>query len=350
MTKRFAIAVACGLLLAATACTNSSSDAQPSPTSPPAASESPTSPPTITVAFAGDVHFAGRTLDLLEDPDTAFGPIAEELSAADVAVVNLETAVTEGGTPEPKQFHFRAPPSAYQAVKAAGIDAVSLANNHTLDYGQDGLADTLRYAEEAGVPVFGAGEDAAAAYAPWITEVQGVRIAIVGLSQIRELSERWAAGDGKPGIAMAHDTERAAQAIREARQQADVVIAFLHWGQEGNECPTERMTTLAQALVDAGATAIIGSHSHLLLGDGWLQGTYVAYGLGNFLWWRDNAASNDTGVIRLTFTGSQLTDTEFVPAWISSTGQPVPVEGAEAERIRSKFAGLRDCTGLADGP
>ena len=96
------------------------------------------------------MHFAGRTLSLLADPATAFGPIARTLSAADLAMVNLETAVTRRGTPAPKQFHFRAPPSAVAAVRAAGVDVVSLANNHVLDYGQVGLADTLHAARVAG--------------------------------------------------------------------------------------------------------------------------------------------------------------------------------------------------------
>ncbi|MGH3712184.1 MAG: CapA family protein [Micromonosporaceae bacterium] len=333
-------------------CSGEQPAARPTPTrAAPSSPASPTPPPEITVAFAGDVHFAERTLRLLDDPDTAFGPISEQLSAADVSIVNLETAVTEGGTKEPKQFHFRAPPSAYQAIKAAGIDAVSLANNHALDYGQDGFADTMRHAEEAGVPVFGAGVDRRAAYAPWVTEVRGVKIAVVGLSQIRELSERWAATDDRAGIAMAHDVAAAAEAVRAARKQADVVLVYLHWGKEGDQCPTSRMTTLAKALADAGATAVIGTHAHLLLGDGWLGKTYVSYGLGNFLWWWNDAFSNDTGVLRLTLRGSALTDTEFVPALISrTTGQPLPAEGDEAVRLSKKYAALRDCTGLADGP
>jgi poly-gamma-glutamate synthesis protein (capsule biosynthesis protein) len=307
-----------------------------------------TQQPEATLAFAGDVHFAGRTLALLDDPEAAFGPISRVLTAADVAVVNLETAVTTGGTPEPKQFHFRAPARAYQAVRAAGIDVVSLANNHALDYGRDGLADTLRHAAQADMPVVGAGPDADAAYSPWVTEVDGIRIALLGLSQISELSERWRAGDGVAGIAMGHDRSRAARAVRDAKRQADVVIVFLHWGQEGNECPTNRMRRLAGTLARAGATAVIGTHAHLLQGGGWLGNTYVAYGLGNFLWWRDDAFSNDTGVLRLTLRGRTLVDTDFVPARISGTGQPIPAKGAQARRIISKFVGLRACTGLSE--
>ncbi len=349
MRKLLTTALVGALLIGAAACSGD----QPAPragssATPKPKPSSPAPPPDITLEFAGDVHFAGRTLKLLDEPDTAFGPIADTLSGADVTVANLETSVTERGTPEPKQFHFRAPASAYQAVKAAGIDVVSLANNHAMDYGRDGLDDTLHNASEAGVPVVGAGKDADAAYAPWVTTVKGVKIAVLGLSQISELSERWAAGDGRSGVAMGHDLRRAAQAVKDAKAKADVVIAFMHWGQEGNHCPTDRMKSLAKALADAGATAVIGTHAHLLLGDGWLGSTYVSYGLGNFLWWLDDAYSNDTGVVRLTLHGRTLTSTEFVPAHISATGQPLPAEGDEATRISDKFAGLHACTGLAD--
>lgn len=347
MSNRSAVTLVIALLLAGTGCSGTPSarwvDTPPNPTVAP-------TPPEVTLAFAGDVHFAGRTLSLLDDPDSAFGPIAETLSAADLAVVNLETAMTTGGTPEPKQFHFRAPPSGYRAVKAAGIDAVSLANNHALDYGQAGLADTLRHAAAAGVPVFGAGEDAAAAYAPWVRQVNGLRIAVLGLSQIRELSDRWRARDASPGIAMGHSLRRAAKAVRDAKRKADVVVVFPHWGQEGNECPTDRMTRLAKTLADAGATAVIGTHAHLLQGDGWLGNTYVAYGLGNFLWWRDDAFSNDTGVLEITLQGAKVERTAFIPARISGTGQPLPAQGDQAKRIADKFAGLRACTGLSDAP
>lgn len=303
-----------------------------------------------TVAFAGDTHFTRRTARLLAAPATAFGPIAATLSAADLAVLNLETAVTTRGTPEAKQFRFRAPASAYDAVKAAGVDAVSLANNHTMDYGRDGLLDTLDHADRHGVPVFGAGRDAREAYAPWIATAHGLRIAFVGLSQIRELADRWAAGSDHAGIAMAHDTDEAVAAVRAARQRADIVVVFVHWGQERSECPVDRQRDLARHLADAGATAIVGAHAHTLMGAGWLGRTYVAYGLGNFLWSSDSEPANDTGVLRLTFTGRAVTATEFLPARITSSGQPVLATGRTAERISDRFDDLRGCAGLAAKP
>jgi poly-gamma-glutamate synthesis protein (capsule biosynthesis protein) len=306
----------------------------------------------ITLAFGGDVHFAERTLKLLDDPATAFGPVTQVLSAADVAMVNLETAVTDRGTPEPKEFHFRAPATAYDAVKAAGVDVVTLANNHALDYGRVGLTDTLNAAKAAGMPTVGAGENAAQAYAPWITTVKGVRIAFLGFNQVTELATSWAALDNRSGLAMAWpDMDRAVAAVRAAKKQADVVVVDMHWGQEYNQCPIADQKTLAKKLSDAGASVIIGSHVHVLQGDGWLGPTFVAYGMSNFVWWLNDAQSNDTGVMWVTLTGTKVTKTEFIPAYINrTTGQPDPVSGSEATRISKEYAQLRGCTGLADHP
>jgi poly-gamma-glutamate capsule biosynthesis protein CapA/YwtB (metallophosphatase superfamily) len=317
---------------------------------PAASSPSPSAAPDrdITLAFAGDVHFMDRTASLLTDPATALGPISSVFESADVAMVNLETAVTERGTPEPKQFHFRAPASAFDAVHAAGIDVVTIANNHSLDYGQVGLGDTLDNARRAGVPAIGAGRNATEAYAPWVTAVRGTRIAFVAVSQIHELEYSWAAKDDRPGVAMAVDVARASAAVRAAKAQADVVIVYVHWGVEGNSCPTAEMKNFAAQMSAAGAAVVLGTHAHLLLGQGHLGRTYVDYGLGNFLWWRDDAFSNDTGVLRLTLHDGVVSRSELVPASISrTTGQPLPVSGAEADRIVEKFDDLHGCTGLA---
>ena len=117
----------------------------------------------ITLAFAGDVHFTGRTARLLNDPATAFGPVSAVLRGADFTAVNLETAVTSRGTPQPKTYHFRTGPAAFTALRDAGVDLVTMANNHVLDYGQAGLADTLAAARAARFPYVGIGTDAAAA-------------------------------------------------------------------------------------------------------------------------------------------------------------------------------------------
>ncbi|HEX6968715.1 MAG TPA: CapA family protein [Micromonosporaceae bacterium] len=315
------------------------------PSNPP----SPSEPPELRLVFAGDVHFTGRTLPLLRDPQTAFGDIAATLADGDLTILNLETAVTERGTPQPKRYHFRAPATAYDALRAAGVDAVSLANNHTLDYGQVGLLDTLDSARAADFPVFGAGRDADEAYAPWLATVHGVRIAVLGMSQVHDLAERWKATPTRPGIAMAFDTERAAAAVRAARGQADLVVVFMHWGIEGNPCPSGEMKAFAALLADAGADIVVGTHAHLLLGDGWLGRMYVHYGLGNFLWY-GSSRSTDSGVLRLTVRGREAVHVDFLPATVSGTGQPVLVGGRVKEAIQDRLERARRCAGLSPSP
>lgn len=348
---RFLAALAATLTLAACGTAPSLPAGAPAGSASVATSRAQAGPAEITLAFAGDVHFADRTAGLLGNPATAFGSISSALSGADLAMVNLETAVTTRGTPEPKEFHFRAPASAYDAVKAAGIDVVSIANNHALDYGRVGLADTVEAARAAGVPAVGAGVNAAAAYAPWITDIRGTRIAFLAFSQVSELWSTWKATDTQAGIAMTRDVSRVIAAVQAARQQADVVVVYVHWGLEGDSCPPAEARAFAGAMAKAGANIVVGTHAHLLLGDGWIDKTFVQYGLGNFLWWRDDAYSNDTGVLRVTLHGSAIVETGLVPALISRrTGQPQLADGEAMARISHEYANLHACTGLAATP
>jgi poly-gamma-glutamate synthesis protein (capsule biosynthesis protein) len=302
----------------------------------------------VTLAFGGDVHFADRTSALLDRPETAFGAISALLSKADLAFVNLETAVTGRGEPEPKEFHFRAPPQAFTAVKAAGVDVVSLANNHALDYGRIGLADTLEAASREGMPALGAGL-AAQAYRPWVREVAGVKVAVVALNHVNELWQEWSATDDVPGLAMLRDEPRALAAVREARQAADVVVVWTHWGPEYQECPNAELRRLAADLIGAGADLIVGGHQHLLLGAGWQGKAYIAYGMGNFLWWRNDSASNNTGVLWVTIRDRNLHRAELIPAYIDRvTGQPGVADDEIARRIRDDQIRLRECAGLAE--
>jgi len=317
---------------------------------PPPASPRPRVAAEITLAFAGDVHFEGRVDRRLADPATTLGPVAAVLSRADLAMVNLETSITERGTPEPKQFYFRAPPTAFAALRGAGVDVATMANNHGADFGRVGLEDSLAAVAQTRFPTVGIGKDAAAAYAPWYADVSGHRVAILAASQIRDRTlAAWTAGPDSPGIASAY-SRRLVAAVREARRRAEVVVVYVHWGIEGESCPSGDQRALAAALAAAGADAVVGTHAHLLLGGGWLGPTYVGYGLGNFLWWRDAAFSNDTGVLQLTFRGRRVVASTLVPALIDVRGVPVPSTGQAARRIRAKFDRLRGCTGLAAGP
>src|SRR5579863_6859860 len=309
--------------------------------------QSGTAAGSVTLAFAGDVHFTGRTAGLLSDPATAFGPIAAVLKSADFTAVNLETAVTSGGVPQPKAYHFRTVPAAFTALRDGGVDLVTMANNHVLDYGQAGLADTLAAARAARFPYVGIGTDAAAAWAPYVTTVKGMRIAIIGVSQVADLASSWVATASRPGEANAIDLSRTLAAVRAAKRLAPTVIVFMHWGTEGVTCPNPDQLSLARQLSAAGASIIIGAHAHVLQGSGWLGHTFVAYGMGNFLWYVHSAP---TGVLELTLHPHAPLTARFIPAVVSGTGQPVVEHGAAARQAIAYYDSLRACAQLAPQP
>ena len=257
--------------------------------------------------------------------------------------MNLETAVTSRGKPQPKTYHFRTTPVAFTALRDAGIDLATMANNHVLDFGQTGLANTLAAAKAARFPYVGIGADAAAAWAPYVTTINGVKIAVIGVSQVAELASSWVATRSRPGEANAINLPRTLAAVRAARKLAPVVVVFMHWGTEGQACPDPDQLSLAPRLAAAGASIIIGAHAHMLQGSGWLGHTFVAYGMGNFLWW-EHSYSTSTGVLELTLHPHAPLTARFIPAVVSRTGQPIALRGAPARRAAAHYASLRACT------
>ncbi|WP_395728765.1 CapA family protein [Nakamurella sp.] len=308
---------------------------------------------TITLAFAGDVNFAERTADrLAADPTTVFGAAAPGLAAADLTMINLETAIATGGQPEPKSFTFRAPPAALGALRDAGVDVASMANNHAADYGADGIAESLAAIRSSGFPVIGFGADHAAAAAPYRALVGGVPVTIFAASQVPDRTLNvWTATGGTPGIASANDPQLV-ENVRSAAQAGETVIVFLHWGTEYLSCPDGDQQRLADQLATAGATAVIGAHAHVLQGAGWrADGTYVAYGLSNYLWWRSfGNEQDDNGVLTLTIADRRVVHAEFAPAHLDDTGVPVPATGAVADRIDQQWERVRTCADLAAEP
>ena len=318
-------------------------------TSPDATPTATATGPAVTLAFAGDVHFEGGSRAALGDGLAAVAPL---LSGADLAMVNLETSVTTRGTPSGgKQYVFRAPPSAFTALRRAGVDVVTMANNHGLDYGQVGLADSLAASRAAGLPVVGAGRDEKEAFRAQVTTVHGVRVAFVGATQVLDdnLAATWTAGPDTPGLASAKDEPRLLEAVRNARARADVVVVDLHWGTELARCPTAAQRGLAPLLVAAGADVVVGSHAHVLLGGGWLHGAYVDYGLGNFVFYARTPQTEQSGVLLLTVRGRRVTAARWAPARIRY-GLPRPLTGAAARVGLAVKDDLRGCTGLTATP
>jgi poly-gamma-glutamate capsule biosynthesis protein CapA/YwtB (metallophosphatase superfamily) len=306
----------------------------------------------VTLAFGGDVHFEGvleRRLN--RDPATAMGPIATVLRRADLAVVNLETAVTNRGTPADKSFTFRAPSTAFTALREAGVDVATMANNHGMDFGQTGLADSLSAAAAAKFPVIGIGRDADQAFRPYLAAVNGQRIAVIGATQVLDdnLSAAWTAGEDKPGLASAYQVDRLLAAVRAARRTADTVVVDLHWGKELATCPIQRQRQLAPRLVQAGADIVVGSHAHVLLGGGYIGSAFVDYGLGNFVFYSGGGVTARSGVLSLTVRGRAVTKSQWIPATISG-GIPIPLTGSAADQAVASWKALRGCTGLAAAP
>jgi poly-gamma-glutamate synthesis protein (capsule biosynthesis protein) len=271
-------------------------------------------------------------------------------------MVNLESAIAEGGSPDPKElevpsqrFWFRTSPKALDVLAAAGVDVVTMANNHGADYGTGGLDETLRARRKGPLAIVGVGADRRDAFTPYRVRVRGTDIAVLAAdaSPREGMSTTWAAGPTTAGIAAAHSPRPAAllHAVRAASRTSDVVVVYLHWGTELRSCPDARQPSLAKALAEAGADVVVGSHAHVLLGSGWLGETYVDYGLGNFLWYHDHQP--ETGVLRLTIRDGEVVQDSWVPARIQTFGRPLPLHGTDRENAIESWRRLRSCTDLA---
>ncbi|MCW2812891.1 MAG: hypothetical protein JWN84_346 [Nocardioides sp.] len=315
----------------------------------------------VTLAFAGDVHFEGAAGAVLDRPGSTLGPMSARLRAADVAVVNLESALTSTVAPARKEledpglrYWFRSPPSALGVLARSGVDAVSVANNHGADHGVAGLRDTLRIASRSRVAVVGAGVDERAAFRPYRTTVRGTDVAVLAAdASPRESADPvWAVGPGSgPGLATARlpHVRPLLAAVRAAAVTDDVVAVYLHWGIEGESCPSARQQRLAQALSEAGADVVVGSHTHLAVGAGTLGRTYVSYGLGNFHWY--HGIQSETGVLTVTVADGGVTRETWDPARIPPQGGvPLPLTGPERVAAIEEWRRLRSCTDLRAVP
>jgi poly-gamma-glutamate capsule biosynthesis protein CapA/YwtB (metallophosphatase superfamily) len=302
----------------------------------------------VVLAFGGDVHFEGvLESKLAANAAGTLDPIEPVFRRADLAMVNLETAVTNGGAAASKLFAFRAPATAFAALRGGGVDVASMANNHGLDYGVDGLRDSLAAAKRYDFPVVGIGLNAKQAYRPFRRTINGQRIAVIGATQVLDdhLISSWTAGPRQPGLASAKEVPRLVQEVRAARETSDTVVVYLHWGVELEQCPSTDQRTLAKALVAAGADVVVGGHAHRLQGAGRMGKALVGYGLGNFAWYGTSDLSTQTGVLLVTVDGRRVVGYRWVPARIVD-GVPRPVAGAERRSQVSSWRALRGCTGL----
>jgi len=244
----------------------------------------------LELAAVGDVNLAVRgAVDAWRD-------VAPVLGRADFAVANLECAVsTRGLAVAGKQYTFRGTPAALRALPRAGLDAISVANNHSLDFGRQAFLDTLVTARAAGLAVVGGGRDLTEARRPALFSAGGLRIALLGYSDVRPLG--FDAGHGLAGTAPAFP-ELIDADVRAARGRADLVVVYFHWGVELATTPNSRQRQLGDVALAAGAAVVLGAHPHVLQPVE-RPGRFrlVAWSLGNFVFAANSPGTTSTGIL-----------------------------------------------------
>lgn len=262
----------------------------------------------FTLSFMGDVNLddSWYTMAYMAQQENGIydcfsADLLERMQSADLFCVNSEFAFTEGGEPlDGKAYTFRSKPSNVSIYQTMGVDLVTLANNHIYDYGAQGLTDTLATLDGAGIAYVGAGENLADASAPYYVELQGKTIAFVNASCAETYRFTPEATEDSSGILLCYDTTRFLQAIREAKSNADFVIACVHWGTDYEYEADEEQRSTAKDYIDAGADVIIGTHSHCLQGVEYYNGKPIFYSLGS-CWFNQKTLS--TFLLELHFTG-----------------------------------------------
>ena len=307
----------------------------PSTASPSASAPAPPPAP-ITLAAVGDIMLA-RTIGIRYERDPSrspFAAVATILRDADVAVGNLECVLGTGGTPMKKAFTFRAPPAAIATLTEAGLDFVSLANNHIMDFGPDLLGGTASLLDKANILHAGAGMSEADAHRAAVLDVKGIRLAFLGYVHVPTEgvggfdTKSWdAKGDGA-GVAWA-DTARIASDVATAKANADVVVVMLHAGYELSMNANVIQKQLAHAAIDAGASLVIGAHPHVLQGTEHYKRGFIAYSLGNFVF---DGRDEYSAILRATIDRDGVRDVDWTPVVLRG-GFPQPTDAATSRWI-----------------
>lgn len=303
----------------------------------------------LCIQAVGDLSLAGSAAPVIRKRGAAraFDGTRKLLAECPVNVANLETAVTNRGEKAKKTFTFRMPPEDIPAVRAAGFNLVSLANNHTLDYGLTGLLDTFAALNANGVAHAGAGRNVRESRKPAVVTANGVTVGLLSFSNT--FPEEFWATDDSPGTTFGHERWVIAD-VASLRRQVDVVLVAFHWGAERSERPKEYQQLLAKAAVESGADAVIGHHPHVLQGIELIQGRPVLYSLGNYAFGSYSAASKDSALARFEVKNGKIDGLTIVPlnVWNQEVAfNPQVAEGEEATRILSHLAGLSRELGTA---
>lgn len=301
----------------------------------------------LVLSFAGDICF-DETCDVMQDyigqGERVEHNISPELldlmRGADVCWINNEFAYSDRGAPlENKMYTFRARPERVKMLKEMGVDIVGLANNHVYDFGPEAMTDTLDTLRQAGIAYVGAGKDLEEAMTPVYREIDGIKIAYVAASRAEKYKMTPQATESGAGILRCYDTELFLKEIREAREQADYVIALVHWGTEYSAELEEVQMSTGREYIDAGADIVIGAHPHCLQGIEYYQGKPIVYSLGNF-WF--NSKSLDTMLLQVRLSGDDG------GSEITAEHVEVQIIPAKQEECRTRMLKGEEARGLFD--
>lgn len=242
----------------------------------------------VCLAFAGDIYLSDFVLQAYKKAGNQISGVLdsgfrEKIAEADLFVANEEFPFSDRGTAaKDKQFTFRLPTEKVSMFQELGLDLVTLANNHALDFGKDALLDTCETLDKADIRYVGAGKNLEEASSPVILEVNGLKLAFLGATRVMP-EYSWAAQKDSAGMFETYNPEALLKKIREVRAVSDYVIVYVHWGVERETTPKDYQRTMGKQYIDAGADLVIGSHPHVLQGIEYYQGKPIVYSLGNFI-------------------------------------------------------------------
>ena len=283
--------------------------------------------PAVTLMFGGDVTLSDRVKRRLGGDWSAALAQFPESRSVDVAMVNLENPITDADRKRSgKRFNFRAEPESVAALEAGGIDLVTLANNHTMDYNRPGLLDTLAALDQSDIHAIGAGENITEARRPKILEVKGQRIAYFGY-----YNAHWHAATETNAGTNPRENEALAADIQAVRDQVDWVVVNFHWGEELARYPAPYQRSIARRAIDAGADLVVGHHPHVLQGAEVYKDRAIVYSLGNFIFGGHSRSTYDTAVLKVALRDRQM-KVDFVPVRVQNY-QPRVAKGDRAKEI-----------------
>lgn len=269
----------------------------------------------IGISFVGDIMFASNVEDKIKqtNPHYPFEKVRYLLTSSDFVMGNLETSVSVGGSPQDKQFTFRSSPQYLESVKWTGINILSTANNHILDYGTNALTETLNNLDHYGLLHCGAGMNISDAFKPVIINKNNKKLAFFAASHVIP-SGNWYAVGHTPGVAGAYNPALLLQKVKESSQTNNLTVVYMHWGIEKAITPDSTQKTLAHQLIDNGADIVVGTHSHTVQGFEYYKGKLISYSLGNFVFTNQK---NDSIILNVEVSDDGKITARVIPCEIN---------------------------------